>query len=61
MNQLKFALEKYEEGKRSIRAIEECKEDEELMMPLSNSLYINGFLNNKRNVSYILPRIKRCI
>jgi len=25
MNQLRFALDKYEEGKRSIRAVEECK------------------------------------
>jgi prefoldin subunit 5 len=27
MNQLRFALEKYEEGKRSIRAVEECKDE----------------------------------
>jgi prefoldin subunit 5 len=54
MNQLRFALEKYEEGKRSIRAVEECKDDEELLMPLSNSLYIQGYLNNRANVDLIL-------
>lgn len=54
MNQLRFALEKYEEGKRSIRAVEECKDEEELLMPLSNSLYIQGYLNNRANVHLIL-------
>ena len=47
MNQLRFALEKYEEGKRSIKAVEECQSDEQLLMPLSNSLYIMGTLNNQ--------------
>jgi hypothetical protein len=56
MNQLRFALEKYEEGKRSIRAVEECKEDEELLMPLSNSLYIQGYLNNRSKVFIALCR-----
>jgi hypothetical protein len=51
MNQLRFALDKYEEGKRSIKAVEECKEDEELLMPLSHSLYIQGYLNNRVNQS----------
>ena len=50
MNQLRFALEKYEEGKRSIKAVEECKQEEQLLMPLSNSLYIQGTLNNHNNV-----------
>jgi hypothetical protein len=59
MNQLRFALEKYEEGKRSIRAIEECREDEELLMPLSNSLYIQGYLNNRGKVYSVLYRTIR--
>jgi hypothetical protein len=55
MNQLRFALDKYEEGKRSIKAVEECKEDEELLMPLSHSLYIQGYLNNRVNQSNPRP------
>lgn len=59
MNQLRFALEKYEEGKRSIRAVEECREEEELLMPLSNSLYIQGYLNNRSKVPSHQCRMKR--
>lgn len=60
MNQLKFALEKYEEGKRSIKAVEECNDSESILMPLSNSLYIQGHLNNTQNVILDLSRTKKC-
>ncbi len=40
LNQLKFALDKYEEGKRSIKAIDEVDPNQEMLMPLSSSLYV---------------------
>jgi prefoldin subunit 5 len=40
MNQFRFAMDKYDEGKRSIKAAEDCKDNEEMLIPLSNSLYI---------------------
>lgn len=53
LNQLRFALDKYEEGKRSIKAVEETGEKEEVLMPLSNSLYVEGYLTNKQNVAVL--------
>lgn len=59
LNQLRFALDKYEEGKRSIKALEETDDKEELLMPLSSSLYIEGFLNNRKNVPLARLRTKK--
>ena len=40
MSQFRFAMDKYEEGIRAIKASKECKENEEMLLPLSNALYI---------------------
>ena len=46
MQQFRYAIERFEEGKRSIKAAEELKNNEEMLIPLSNALYIEGVLDN---------------
>lgn len=50
MGQFRFAMEKYQEGRRAIKAAEDCHQDEQMLIPLSGSLYIEGTLANANNV-----------
>ena len=48
MSQFRYAMEKYEEGRRAIKAAEDCRHEEEMLIPLSGSLYIEGCLANAK-------------
>ena len=50
MNQFRYAQEKYEEGKRALKAAEDLKPEENMLLPLSNALYIQGSIDNVVNV-----------
>lgn len=44
-------MEKYEEGRRAIKAAEDCRDNEEMLIPLSTSLFIEGTLANTKEVT----------
>lgn len=50
LSQFRFAYQKYEESKSAIQTTEESDQNSELLIPLSNSLYIHGQLDNVRDV-----------
>lgn len=50
LGQLKFAYDRYEESKSTIQAAEKTTPDDEILIPLSNSLYVPGFMDNERDV-----------
>ena len=56
LGQLKFAYERYEESKATILAAEKVSQDDEILIPLSNSLYVPGQIDNERDVP--LPALR---
>jgi len=62
MGHFRFAMDKFEEGKRAIRAAEDLKPEEEMLIPLSNALYIEGTIDNIKDVdNLVYVRVKRHI
>lgn len=51
MSQFRFAYQKYEESKGVIKSTDQSSEKDEILIPLSNSLFIPGHLDNVRNVT----------
>ena len=60
MSQFRYAQEKYEEGKRALKAAEDCKAEEEMLIPLSNALYVEGNMDNIKDVTLSKRRAKEC-
>lgn len=46
LSQLKFAYERYDESKNTIKDAEKCNTTDEILIPLSGSLYIPGHMDN---------------
>lgn len=54
LSQFRFAYQKYEESKGAVQATEDSDPNSELLIPLSNSLYIHGQLDNVRDVALLI-------
>ncbi|EGR28931.1 prefoldin subunit 5, putative [Ichthyophthirius multifiliis] len=50
LNQFKVAISKYEESKQIIKTLENAQQDQELLVPISSSLYVPGSLQNDGKV-----------
>ncbi|EAR96992.2 prefoldin subunit 5 (macronuclear) [Tetrahymena thermophila SB210] len=50
LSQFKVAISKYEESKLIIRSLEAAKNNQEVLVPITSSLYVPGTLKNKDQV-----------
>lgn len=56
LGQFRFAFQKFEECKGIIANAEAARPTDEILLPLSNSLFIPGHLDNERDVPHCLCR-----